>query len=447
MLPTTPPTSPTPPAPPPRPQRGRVAAHAAALLALIALGAMAQPAGSPEPAMPTHVPDSAAPAAGPSTLPEVTVALRDGLTLRGLLVSETEERVVIRIAGIDTPYARDRLLSLVPLPPVEERFQELLATLPPDDAAGRLYLAEWLLARERYVLALEMASEAISIDPGLQRARDLHTWLSEHITLLSLQGRAGEEAARSRPRPRDQAPDFPRLTPRDINLIRVFEFDFAEPSRLRIQSETMRRLLDRYVGHEALPATPEARAELLRAPDIEQLETLFRVQARDLYPEVEVLTNPPAVRRFRDDVHRAWLLNSCAASKCHGGEDAGRFVLLDRAPQSDETIYTNLYIVDRFRLDDGSPLIDYQRPLLSPLIQLGLPRDASQRPHPIVGEAGRRERWSPAFDGPTDKAVEEAIEWIESMFQPRPDYGLVYTPIRPFERPTDPTPAPAGPPR
>jgi len=149
---------------------------------------------------------------------------------------------------------------------------------------------------------------------------------------------------------------------------------------------------------------------------------LFRARARDLYGSVEVIGQPQSVRIFRDRVQAGWLVNNCATSRCHGGPDIGGLWLVNRKPRSDAATYTNLLILERTELFDGRPLIDFERPAASAMLQLGLPTNDSARPHPkVVG-------WRPAFRNRDARAFRFAVSWIDAMYEPRPEYPVEYVP-------------------
>lgn len=378
------------------------------------------------------------------------IELTTGAVMQGLLLESNDVSVRIRSNRVETRIPRAQIINMVRLPSIESRYESIRAALGPRDVNERIYWARWLRDRQRYAMALELIREAAAIEPANPEVATLLTWLERHVDILRRRATTGEPTPdRPRaPRPErvDPAPDddeaFPRLSDDDINIIRVYEYDFADPVRIRIGDDTISRLIQQHADSPHIPAQPAARAELFRRRPTEILEIMFRSQARDLYPEVEVTDHTPAIRRFRDRLHTRWLINGCATSECHGGREAGRFILARDAPRSDHTVYTNLYIVSRFVLDDGTPLVDWRRPADSPLIQLALPRALSARPHPEVPGPGGRDAWRPAFRNANDRAVTDTVNWIRSMYVPRPDYPIDYVPVRPFEPdegpPTDP---------
>jgi hypothetical protein len=368
--------------------------------------------------------------------PEVVVFLKDGQVITGILVEATASRIALRVAGIDTTFPASSVDRYRLLPPVLERYEEMRRAAG-DNPDLLVRLAEWLRARERYELALLEAERALAIDPNHAEARRLATLLSRQVELKRKSKQASRPAADTRQsdsraaarRPRD----FPLLTDSQVNLIKVYEVNLAQPLRLIIRRDTITRLLACYAGHPLIPVTQEAREAIYRRSEREILEIMFRLQAREFYGEVRVLDQPESMRMFRDNVHGKWLMNRCATTLCHGGEEAGRLMLCNAKPGLEATFYTNFLILDRFRLEDGSPLINYDHPERSPLLHLGLPREDSLWPHPPVlrttpGSRAERDLFIPAFRSQDDRQFREAVEWIRAMYRPRPNYPIDYTP-------------------
>jgi len=98
---------------------------------------------------------------------------------------------------------------------------------------------------------------------------------------------------------------------------------------------------------------------------------------------------------------------------------------------SDATIYTNLLILERFKLRDGTPLINYDKPEDSPLLQMALPRESSIYPHPEVTSRSGRRNAPEQFRSTEDVQFQRALDWIRAMYQPRPDYPIDYAPPLP----------------
>ena len=404
--------------------RGFAVAHALGgacllLFAGVALTPVPEPTAAALPAQPGGEPPESAPTEG---VREVVITLNTGREIRGTLVSESAESVVIRINAIDTTFPRSRIAGMRELPPVAERYRELRASVDDNDIRARLALVEWLRAREAYRLALDELEGILEKEPGNPDARTLHTWLSNHLAL----------AARSRTERQNRAapppPEIPVLTEDQINRIRVFEIDLNAPTRILIPDDVMRELMVRFP--ESFPVSLEEREAILRLEPGDKLRMIFERKARDLYDRVRVLDDPPSMNTFKTRVHGAggWIVNACASNRCHGGAEAGRLRLLNDRVNSDETAYTNFLILDRFRLEDGTRLINYDEPARSPLLHMALPRRAALYPHPQVDQRALGENWRFVFRTTEDRRFKEAADWVASLYTPRPDYRIEYPP-------------------
>ena len=176
---------------------------------------------------------------------------------------------------------------------------------------------------------------------------------------------------------------------------------------------------DSYGSSSLVPDTEAEQASLYQAESIDIVRLLFRLRARELYPTIEVIGEPTALRLFRERVHDTWLMNNCSTSRCHGGSNSGRLRLLRDGSATDRVRYTNLLILDRFSTRDGEPLLDWENPDQSLLIQYGLPRSETTTPHPPVSG------WKPLFTGRQRAMKDGAVQWMRSMMQsPRPEYPI-----------------------
>lgn len=409
-----------------------------------ALGMIPQPELPSAPAEtvaadPTQTPD------GPQ---EAIVILQNGRQLTGLLMEQSDEKVVLRINGIDTTFARDRVAGVRMLPPIEERYRELRSAVDDSDIHARLAIVEWLRAREAYRLALQELEGILKVEPDNPDARTLQTWLTASLELRERSTRTSEQPRERRQPP---PPEVPLLTESQINRIRVYEVDLSKPTRMIVPDETMRTLMIRFP--DAFPVDARQRDAILDLDPVEKLRIIFERRARDLYDQVRVLEDPPSMAAFKSRIAGSggWLINACASNRCHGGAEAGRLRLVSDHPNSDASAYTNFLILERFKLADGTPLINHQEPARSPLLHMSLPRRASLYPHPEIDPLKTRDRWRPIFRSTTDHRFEESAGWIASLYTPRPDYAIDYppTPHTPQPAPSDhaPTEDPAADPR
>jgi hypothetical protein len=363
------------------------------------------------------------PSAEPGKPREAVVTLKDGQRFSGELVERTTDRVVLRISNIDTPIPIGMVERVEILPPVLERYRAMRAMVDDNDVDRLLVLVEWLRARQQWDLALAELDHILEVQPENPEARRQKVLVESQREL----------AQRRVPRSRDAGPapaalpDFPLLTERDINLIKVYEVDLADPPRMVIDRETVTRLMDEHPGEPGIPRTPQEREAMYRLSPARLLDVMFRAQARNLYGNVRVLDQPRPMRLFRDNVHRSLIANYCATTHCHGGAEAGRLMLANRRPNAEGTVYTNFLILERYRLPDGTPMINYDEPAKSPLLNLALPREMASVKHPPVpGAGGRGDQWKPFFRSTDDRRFVEAVEWIKAMYRPRPEYPIEY---------------------
>jgi hypothetical protein len=375
---------------------------------------------------------------------EAVVVLKDGQRFNGFLVQRLPDRTVLRIAGIDTPIRNTLIDRVEVLPPVLDRYRQMRSVIDDTDVDRLLLLAEWLRVRAEWDLALEEIDQVLAVSPGHpdgERMRLLVISQRELAHRPKTDRPGGEGAGPALP-PDPQA-NFPLLSPREINLIKVYEIDLKNPPRIVIPREVVDQLLQMYKGDRRVPQTPEEQAMLYRSSPTRVLDLMFRLRARELYERVQVVDQPRSMRLFRDDVHRTWIMNSCATARCHGGAEAGRLQLYTKRPNTEPTVYTNFIILDRYRLPDGTQLINYDEPADSPLLQMGLPREPSTHPHPLVPSLdGRGDLWRPFFRSKDDFRFQQAVEWIKSMYRPRPDYPIDYRPPTPEAITPDPDEVP-----
>jgi len=362
---------------------------------------------------------------------DVRVVLDGGESfVDGSLEAQTDEQIILRVKGLLLPLDRSRVVSITVRMTPGQRYRDLRPTILDDDVPRLLQLVRWLERNGLYDEALRELEGILRQAPENEEARRLVDLINQLIVLEQQRERRREREREtrqpaSRDRPTAHMPErnqFPTLTPAQINLIKVKELDLRARPRLVINRSTYDELLRRYAEHPLIPVTREGKAEFYRKPPIEIMDIMFRIGARDLYGEVKVIGQPESMKAFRDQISARWLTNRCATTRCHGGNEAGRLRLLNRAPNSEATVYTNFFILDRFDTRLPVPMIDYTIPEDSLLLQMALPRDDVLYPHPEV------KGWRPVFLNDRTPQYRAAVRWMRMMYQPRPDYPIEYSP-------------------
>ncbi len=350
----------------------------------------------------------------------VSVRLVDGRTLVGPLVEDSYEGVVLKIADIDTRFPRETLVEVRPYPTDAEFYERFKRTIERDQYEARFSLGLWLYQRRMYE---ESKSElqALLDDTNHYEARQLLREVETHMELLASAGEA--RAPRTAPgggEPRDRTPSN-LLSDAEVNLIRVYELDLADPPRMQVPQTLIETMLEKYGDSELIPARSAERNALYSKDPAEIVRILFALKARDLYGEIDVLGEPESLNLFHRRVHNAWIVNNCATSRCHGGKDAGRLFLHNRNYKDENVRATNLLILLRSSID-GRPLVDPDQPTDSLVYQYALPRTEARRPHPEV------RGWSPVFNAGRRRLQEDFIRWVRAMRRPTGDYPVDYTP-------------------
>ncbi|MBX3355935.1 MAG: hypothetical protein KF724_09580 [Phycisphaeraceae bacterium] len=365
------------------------------------------------------------------------IHLRDGTDLRALIHSDDFSEVVYEIAGIRTRMPREAVAGVTLEPGFEEKYQRFKETIRENEIDKRLTFARWLVAEKRFELAAdELRSLTREID--LPEGRDLLRQVEAQLAMQAAAARrraargqteetepvGGEPRARRTTGPVELRDILPSrlLSPDDVNLIRVYEVDLKRPPRIDIPPDVIRDLLTRYGSSPLVPTGHDERNRMFSWEPTRVLRLLFELKARDLYPRVRVTSEPWALNVFRTKVHDAWLIPNCATSQCHGGIDAGRFFLHRQDSRTDRVRYTNLLILLRSKLDH--PLVDFEDPESSLIIQYGMPRAEARYPHPDV------KGWRPVFTGTAKALKGDTMQWIRGMYSPRPEYPVDYEPPR-----------------
>jgi hypothetical protein len=370
---------------------------------------------------------------------DVVVVMKDGQRLEGSLVAQDEAQYTVRIAAVDARFFRSDVERIFVQDTPRERYKRMRAMIAADDTERLVLLVQWLQSNRLYDEGLTEVNHVLAVDPNNGEAIRLKAVLLELKALdkRSAGGRDPEQDARTREVARDfptrNTPvAFPFLSDEQVNLIKVFELDLNDPPRIVIPRAAVERMLREYADHPLVPSTREGREAFLAMPAEKVLDVMFRLRAREYYNEVKVPDQPNSMKLFRDHVHAAWLVNNCATTRCHGGSAAGRLQLTNFRPTSEPSIYTNFLILERFRTRDGLPLIDYENPDRSVLLEMALPREEARNPHPAVPG------WTPVFRTRENRRFKQAVEWISAMYRPRPSYPIEYIP--PGERPPEPGP-------
>ncbi len=375
---------------------------------------------------------------------DATVRTKDGAEFTGELVTQNDKVVVLRISGIETPIPRDKVAELELQPTAQEVFDEVRPTLEDSDLVARLDLANRVYRMGDLELARRELADLARLFPGEPRIGQLDRIIEadQELARQKSERRTADrprdgQTPRGTPHAADRPEDTELLTPEQVNLIRVYEIDLAEePRGIRISRETLTKFFEVFRDDNGQPLDRRGRAAFQRKPGYEQLEAFFKAQARDLYGQIEIINDPPALARFRNQVNPQYIARYF--HKHFGQGQVEGLKLYATRPNSVEEAYTNFFNLHAYPAGETADMIDRVVPEDSLLIQWGLPRENAKSPAPQV------EGWAPAFRSIDDPQVQQLIQWIRLLYSPAPDYGIA-APGPPPAEPADPD-APAPPP-
>ncbi len=376
---------------------------------------------------------------------EMRLFLADGSVREGRVVEDGWDRVVLEIEGVRVHTRREEIAAARILPTFEEELAHRRSLVNETDAGSWIDLCRWLADRERWTMAAEETTRLLERHPRAREAARIQRVALAQLELAASRATraatpADEPTGNPTPSPRDDeepaarpvrggrgsgrvagdAFERSRLDAAAVNVIRVYEIDFADPPRVAVSRPLVDRIVRDHADSPLLPADDRQRARLHQAEPIDLVRLIFELRARELYPSIQVLDDPEALRQFRRTVHDSWLINNCGS--CHGEPGVGGFRLHVTEPRSAETAMSNLLVLERLQLPDTGPLIDWEDPTNSRIIQYGLPRFRARHPHPPV------EGFRAAFKDLDDRRIEQAVAWMRLMYQPRPTYPVDYDP-------------------
>jgi hypothetical protein len=361
---------------------------------------------------------------------EAVVTTTQGRQLKGRLVSEDEQTVVLEISGIRTPINRQDIANLDIQPSVHEQFAIRRAQVSDDDFDGRYQVAYWGFENAAYEQALAELQSLRSLftpetsDFDRQRVETLSALVAARLAAQAEQPVPAAPAAQPPIATQPSATQpigYERLTAEQINLIKVYEVDLSVAPRVQVPVAAIDALFERYADDERVPRGRVAQAEFRARPGHEQLALFFDLRARELYDQIQVREDPPALADFRIAIHRNYVLNYCGSAQCHGSQPVGGLFLFRSQPNSDATVYTNFFILDRYGNQRGL-MIDRTAPARSLLLQYGLPLTAAESPHPAAPG------WRAQFPNTDDPRYQRYAEILGNLIVPKPDYGIMYLP-------------------
>ncbi|MAE67187.1 MAG: hypothetical protein CMJ18_23245 [Phycisphaeraceae bacterium] len=310
-------------------------------------------------------------------------------------------------------------------------YETARAGLKADDLEGRYKLAYDLYEKKQYDLSLRELNDLRRRFPDEERLKSLIKVVDSRRRLrATTERKPGAEKSRDTDKDDDGEKKDPRLGQRQINELKVWQVDLRRRPAIKIDRKTIDLLIDRYGNVDPQLRGDPSRRRFRGAKGYVQLQKMFDMSeehpgVRALYGDVEMKRDPRAFTFFKKKVHRNYVVNYCASAGCHGENEDVKYYLFRRRPSSDETVYTNFYLLDMYPSAAKYDMIDRgkgKKPLNSLLIQYGRPRSEASTPHPDVPG------WEPRLRPRNDPVVRTIVSWIRMLQPVRPRYLIQYRP-------------------
>jgi hypothetical protein len=345
------------------------------------------------------------------------VRTRDGRTIEGDVTEKADQVMVKAKGGIQTTINRDNVAGIDYFENIEQQYEAKRKALPKNPTAGdHLALARWLLDNRAYELSLREIEAARRVDPNSAEAVTLEQTVMAQRRLERPRGDApGTGAAPPAPRPpantgagAPKAGDGKLLTPDDIALIRKWEWKETDnnPPRVTVPPDVRRR----YVTLRSLHPGDFA---ALTGP--QQAWTILQDQEApvEMKREIRVTSDPQALMEFRRTI-QPLVVNNCATAGCHGGNQAGTFMLHHNNTEREDVAYTNFYILRASFNKPGDKrhyMLDPAYPHESILAQYALHPDFATLDHPeLKGQTYKA--MAPSPDAPAYVAI---TNWMRTL--------------------------------
>ena len=332
------------------------------------------------------------------------VLLKDGSQRRGMLLEDGFEGVRIQVGPRTERIELEEVAGVKWRPTVAQEIEARRASIRTSDPAEMARFIRWL------IMEGHVEPAARELEKYAEDFPEANATTKQLQALLAARPQLDQQAPKRSSKPRRPALPSGALTPTEVNRIRIWEYDFENPSPVRIPGELRRTFHARHLGKDGFPDLKTLR----RLPDHEFLRLLCEMKDRDLYNEVQITVDPPALDRFRRTIHDRWLLPKCGS--CHTREASpGGFGLETQDSSKPEVRMLNLLLLEHATSSDGAPLLNWRNPAESRLLDLGKDPRAAKHPHPEV------EGYTPIFHRGREAWVTNVIGWLEMMYRPRPD--------------------------
>jgi hypothetical protein len=361
-----------------------------------------------------------------------TVRTKDGRSIEGDITDRGENGATIATKAGQITIKADEIAGIEYGGTIKEAYERRVAALPKDAGArSHFEIARWLYDNKEYELARKELDTAILLDPNYADAVMLRQTVDRTMLFekKTNPGRPAGVAAGTRPAVGGVIKERRLLNAEQINTIKQFELREEEPRvRVRLDNGVVKRFVE-YANRDL--------RDFAVLPDGLKALDILKNGTKEMRADVKILNDPQAILEYKSKVQPT-LLQGCASVACHGGSNAGRFLLYNPA-DNDAVSYTNFYILSQFTAPVDKVerrVIDRVYPGHSLIIQFGLPRERAELDHPEA--AG----WAFIYRNAQDTRYAQILDWIQNgLVAVQPNYGIDF----PLPSTKAPATQPAGP--
>ena len=362
---------------------------------------------------------------------EVLVQTISGKLLRGQYVEETDSILVIETETdqITIPFSQITDFKILTKP--ESIFKQKRMKIEDDDYEARYDLAYEMFVHDQYEIASKELKKILKLQPENTQCKNLLKYIEKHQAEEKLAMEKAQEkdiASKAKKKTDKQVKKedrFPHLiTEEDVWLIRLWELPsnvVKSKCQVRVPKTHIDRLFQKYSADNRIPLGKKARYKFKGKKGYEQLDLIFKLNARELYRGIVVKEDPKPLFFFRRKFNPSYITHYF--TKFFDKANVPGLELFKKQTSSARESYTNFLILNQLDYQ-GKPFINRDKPELSLILQWGLPRSDAKYPAPRF-----HKNWKPYYKGSTDPRYKDAVKWIKSLYQalPDPSYGIKYT--------------------
>jgi len=366
------------------------------------------------------------------------IVLKDGREMTGT-VTKTDAGYQVRTdKGLVVVFPAGQVLRVEEVATPKSDYQKRLAATDKTDPDALYRLAVWARRQKLLTEARDLLRKVLALKPDHENARLQLRLVRAEIAPTTTRPSTGNGDDDTR------TPTVVRpsnlLSQEDIYRIRFIELTLRDSVSVEYRNNVLRRFIAARIG--PIFEQTNGEAKFRRASRVEQVVYIRRETDRrsgEYRDDILIKSDPRVLKAFKSTV---WpiVVSGCGRTSCHGGaKGQGKFRLLASGLSDDRILYTNFYILHKWKRD-GKKMINRDVPENSLLLEHGLPADIAKKNyvHP-------KKLDDPVFRDRSHPDYRRVKDWIESLAPPAdllpPGYRVDYkVPGLPDAKPTSNVP-------